>query len=76
MPRSNSKPAFDVAELPVPAQTAAWKAMSPASKYELVRNAVRFVRNLKRSGIRAANPSWDEGQVERELARVWLHAGT
>ena len=67
---------LDPAELPVPAQVEAWKSMSPSRKYELVRNAVRFVRNLKRSGIRAANPSWDDDQIERELARQWLHAGS
>jgi hypothetical protein len=67
---------LDPAELPVPAQIEAWKSMPPARKYELVRNAVRFVRNMKRSGIRAANPTWDKDQIERELARQWLHAGS
>jgi hypothetical protein len=71
-----SRFSLDPAELPVRAQTEAWKAMTAARKYELVRNAVRFVRNLKRSGIRASNPSWDEDQIERELARQWLHAGS
>lgn len=73
---SRLRTSLDPAELPVPAQTEAWKAMNPARKYELVRNAIGFVRNLKRSGIRAANPTWDEDQVERELARQWLHAGS
>ncbi len=76
MSESASSALLDPAELPVPAQTAAWKAMSPGRKYELLSNAVRFTRNLKRSGIKTANPSWNEDQINRELARVWLHAGT
>jgi hypothetical protein len=71
---SRTIPLLDRSELPDPAQTRVWKAMSPARKYELCQSAIRFTRNLKRSGIRAAHPAWSEAQVESELAKVWLHA--
>lgn len=53
---------------------AAWRKMSPDEKYSLFRGLMRTVRALKQAGIRAAHPDWTDEQVEKETARIFLHA--
>ena len=60
--------------LPDPKQTAIWKAMSGSEKYNLLAATVRQARELKRMGIRLRHPQASPGEVEKELARIWLHA--
>jgi hypothetical protein len=60
--------------MPAPTQTAIWKAMSPSEKYDLLAATVRQARELKRLGIRLRRPQASPEEVEKELARIWLHA--
>jgi hypothetical protein len=60
--------------LPDPKQTAIWKAMSCSEKYALLAAVIRQAREFKRMGIRLRRPNASPAEVERELARIWLHA--
>ncbi len=57
-----------------PKQSAIWKAMSLTEKYNLLAATVRQSRELKRIGIRMRRPDANPEEVEKELARIWLHA--
>jgi hypothetical protein len=60
--------------MPAPTQTSIWKKMTPSEKYNLLAATVRQARELKRIGIRLRNPDASPEEVEKELARIWLHA--
>ena len=60
--------------LPDPRQTAIWKAMALAEKYELVIATVRQAREFKRIGLRIKFPNNSKAEIERKLAHIWLHA--
>ncbi len=60
--------------MPDPNQTAIWKAMTATEKYNLLAATVRQARELKRMGIRLRRPEASPEEVEKELARIWLHA--
>ena len=60
--------------MPDPKQTAIWKAMTGSEKYKLLAATVRQARELKRMGIRLRRPNASPEEVEKELARIWLHA--
>jgi len=60
--------------MPDPRQTAIWKAMSATEKCDLLTATVRHARELKRIGIRLRRPHSSPEEVEKELARIWLHA--
>jgi len=55
-------------------QTAIWKAMSGSEKYNLLAATIRQARELKRMGIRLRRPQASPAEIEKELARIWLHA--
>jgi hypothetical protein len=55
-------------------QTSIWKNMSPKEKLQLFTATIRQARELKRIGIRLRHPQASPEQVEKELARIWLHA--
>jgi hypothetical protein len=57
-----------------PTQASIWKAMTLSEKYNLLAATIRQARELKRIGIRMKNPTATPQEVERELARIWLHA--
>ena len=48
--------------------------MTCSEKYGLLAATVRQARELKRIGIRLRRPEASSEEIERELARVWLHA--
>ncbi|MBC8128453.1 MAG: hypothetical protein H8M99_15030 [Gloeobacteraceae cyanobacterium ES-bin-144] len=60
--------------MPDSKQTSIWKAMSGTEKYKLFASTVRQSRELKRMGIRLRRPEASAQEVEKELARIWLHA--
>jgi hypothetical protein len=60
--------------LPDPKQTAIWKAMTGTEKYNLLTTIIRQARALKRLGIRLKQPNASSEEIEKELARIWLHA--
>ena len=60
--------------LPDSKQTAIWKKMNLTEKYNLLAATVRQARELKRMGIRLRRPEASPEEVEKELARIWLHA--
>ena len=57
-----------------PTQSSIWKSMSLEEKYNLLAATVRQARELKRMGIRLRHPEAPPEAVEKELARIWLHA--
>lgn len=60
--------------LPDPKQIAIWQTMPLSEKYNLLAATVRQARELKRMGIRLRHPDAPPEEVEKELARIWLHA--
>jgi len=48
--------------------------MSLEQKLQLLSAAVRQARELTRMGIRLRNPQASVDEVEKKLARIWLHA--
>jgi hypothetical protein len=58
----------------MPTQASIWKNMTPKEKLELFIATIRQARELKRIGIRLRNPQATSEQIEKELARIWLHA--
>lgn len=48
--------------------------MSCSEKYSLLAATVRQTRELKRIGIRLRHPEAPPEDIEKELARIWLHA--
>jgi hypothetical protein len=61
-------------DIPDSKQTAIWKAMTGSEKYSLLAATVRQARELKRMGIRLRRPDASPEEIEKELARIWLHA--
>ena len=59
---------------PDPKQTSIWKSMSCSEKYQLLAATIRQARDLKRMGIRLRNPGASPEEIEKQLARIWLHA--
>jgi hypothetical protein len=57
-----------------PTQASIWKKMSLSEKYNLLAATIRQARDLKRIGIRMRRPQASPEEVEKELARIWLHA--
>jgi hypothetical protein len=57
-----------------PTQSSIWGKMSLEKKYQLLAATVRQARELKRMGIRLRRPEAPPEEVEKELARIWLHA--
>lgn len=57
-----------------PTQASIWKAMTLSEKYNLLSATIRQARELKRIGIRLRKPNATPQEVEKELARIWLHA--
>jgi hypothetical protein len=55
-------------------QTAIWKRMTLEQKLQLLTATIHQARELKRIGIRLRNPQSSPEEVEKELARIWLHA--
>ena len=47
------------------------RGMGPARRLALVFQAERFARDLMRAGARNRHPEWNEGEVEKEVARLW-----
>ncbi len=57
-----------------PTQASIWKAMPLSEKYNLLAASIRQARELKRIGIRMRRPNASPEEVDKELARIWLHA--
>jgi hypothetical protein len=57
-----------------PTQSTIWKNMSLGEKYQLFAATVRQTREFTRIGIRLRRPEASPEEVEKELARIWLHA--
>lgn len=55
-------------------QASIWKSMSLSEKYQLTASTIRQSRQLKRLGIKLSHPTATPEEIERKLARVWLHA--
>ena len=47
--------------------------MTGQQKFDLFRAHMRMIRRVKRSAVRAAHPDWSDPQVNREMARLFLH---
>ncbi len=60
--------------LPDSRQMAIWKKMNLTEKYALLAATIRQARELKRIGLRMKFPQDNQAEIERKLARLWLHA--
>ncbi len=60
--------------LPSPKQTEIWKAMDYSEKYQLLAATIRQAREFTRAGLMLRFPQDTPEQIERKLARLWLHA--
>lgn len=48
--------------------------MSLSEKYNLTAATIRQSRQLKRLGLQLNHPTASPEEIERKLARIWLHA--
>jgi hypothetical protein len=57
-----------------PEQIESFRRMPPERRLELAEQLYWSARELKAAGLRAQHPEWSEGQVSREVTRIFLHA--
>lgn len=48
--------------------------MTLAEKYQLFSANIRQMRQMKRAWIKHKHPEFTPEEIEKELARIWLHA--
>lgn len=65
-----------VADAPHPLQVQAWRKMGATGRSALAAALRRQARGWKRSALHAQHPGWNDAQVERELARIYLRGNT
>ena len=53
-----------------------YKKMSPQKKLEIAFGLYKVARELKASGLRMVHTDWTEGQVKKEVTRIFLNART
>jgi hypothetical protein len=61
-------------EQPTPEQIAALRSMTGQQRLHLAEQLYWSARRMKAAGVRAIHPDWSEEQVQREVARIFLHA--
>jgi len=59
-----------------PEQVEIYRRMTPEQRLALAERLYWSARELKAAGLRAQHPHWSEGQVLREVTRIFLHART
>ena len=53
-----------------------YRKMSPKKKLEIAFGLYRVARELKAAGLRMAHTDWTEGQIKKEVTRIFLNART
>lgn len=59
-----------------PEQIRILRAMPGVRRLQLAEQLYWTARKLKAAGVRAQHPDWTEDQVNSEVRRIFLHAGT
>lgn len=59
-----------------PTQSEILKAQTPAQRLRTASQLLRLARELKHSALHQQHPDWDEIQLKREVARLFLYART
>lgn len=62
--------------LPSEKQYAIWREMTYQDKYNLFLPLMHTERALKTAGVKLPHPDWDDERVSKEVARIYLHAGS
>ena len=57
-------------------QVEIYKKMSPQKKLEIAFGLYKVARELKAAGLRMAHTDWTEGQIKKEVTRIFLNART
>jgi hypothetical protein len=63
-------------DLPDPRQLEIWKEMTKEKKMEVFLAILRQARQMKRSCLRQQFPEDGEEEINRKLAKIFLHART
>ena len=50
--------------------------MTPEEKLNIALRLYESARLLKRAGLRALHPDWDEEQIAKKVREIFLYAGT
>lgn len=50
--------------------------MTPEAKLNIALRLYESARLLKRAGLRAHHPDWDEAQIAKKVREIFLYAGT
>ncbi|MFA6569029.1 MAG: hypothetical protein WCS96_12525, partial [Victivallales bacterium] len=53
-----------------------YKKMSPQKKLEIAFSLYNAARKLKAAGLRMVHTDWTEGQIKKEVTRIFLNART
>jgi hypothetical protein len=61
---------------PSPEQIARYRAMTPAERWRQAEALYWTARRLRASQERALHPAWSEAEVQAQVRRVFLRAGT
>jgi hypothetical protein len=59
-----------------PVQKAAFQKMSLDDKLAMMNGLITFAGDFKLSYLRVDHPEWTEEQLQREVARIFLHASS
>jgi len=59
-----------------PVQKAAFQRMTLHEKLALVNGSISFARDLKLAYLKKQYPEWTQSELDRELARNFLHASS
>lgn len=59
-----------------PRQIEIFRCMSPQQRWEAARRLYWTVRRHKAAFIQTQHPDWSPEQVQAEVRRIFLHAGT
>jgi len=57
-------------------QVEIYRKMSPQKKLEIAFGLYKVARELKAAGLRMVHTDWTEGQIRKEVTRIFLNART
>ena len=60
----------------LPQQIAIYRRMTPEQRLRVAGELYRSSRALSAAGLRMRHPDWNDAQVEREVRRIFLYAGS
>jgi hypothetical protein len=61
-------------DAPDPEQIRRFSAMTPDERWAVAQSLYRTARDVKRAGVRAEHPDWNDEQILEEVRRQFLRA--